>query len=52
MCQAYEGERAYLVQRDLREIREKYAAYERGEVTLTDDELYKLAIEKLMLEES
>ena len=51
MCQAYEGEREWLVQRELREIRQRYAAHMSGEKKLTDDELLKLAIEKLMLEE-
>jgi hypothetical protein len=51
MCQAYEGEREWLVQRDLAEIKKRYKAHVRGKKKLTDDELLKLAIEKLMLEE-
>lgn len=51
MCQAYEGEHQYLVQRDLNEIRKKYDAYVNGQAPLTEDELLRLAVEKLMLEE-
>lgn len=51
MCQAYEGERAYLVRRDLDEIKQKYNAHKSGEKPLSDEELLKLAIEKMMLEE-
>lgn len=51
MCQAYEGEREYLVRRDLHEIRKKYEDHKNGTKPLTDDELLKLAVEKLMLEE-
>ena len=51
MCQAYEGEREWLVQRDLREIKQRYEDHKKGKKKLTDDELLKLAAEKLMLEE-
>ena len=51
MCQAYEGEREWLVRRDLAEIKKRYAAHASGEKKLSDDELLKLAVEKLMLEE-
>lgn len=51
MCQAYEGEREMIVHSDLRQIRERYAAYKRGEIKLTEEELLKMAVEKMMLEE-
>jgi len=51
MCQAYEGEREWLVRRDLAEIKKRYVAHASGEKKLSDDELLKLAVEKLMLEE-
>ena len=51
MCQAYEGEREFVVQRDLAEIRKKYEDHKSGTKPLTDDELLKLAVEKLILEE-
>lgn len=51
MCQAYEGESAYLVQRDLEKIRKRFKDHEEGEKVLTDDELRTLAANKLILEE-
>lgn len=49
MCQAYEGERGYLVSKELREIKETYEAHVSGEKSLTEDEIRELAIRKLML---
>jgi hypothetical protein len=51
MCQAYEAEREWLVRRDLREIRQRFEDHKNGKKKLTDEELQKIAIEKLMLEE-
>lgn len=51
MCQAFEGEQQFLIHSELRQIREKYEAYKRGEIQLTEDELLKMAVEKMMLEE-
>lgn len=49
MCQAYEGERQYVVSGELREIQEKWKKHESGEAPLTEDEIRELAVRKLML---
>lgn len=49
MCQAFEGEQQYVVQRDLAEIRKKYEDHKNGTKPLSDEELLKLAVEKMML---
>ena len=51
MCQAYEGEKNYLIASDLRQIRKIWEAHESGEHPLTAEEIYKLAVQKLMLED-
>jgi hypothetical protein len=51
MCQAYEGERQYMVTQELREIRETWNKHISGEKPLTDEQVKELAIRKLMLEE-
>ena len=52
MCQQGEAEIRYTVRGELREIAETWAAYERGDIKLTDDEIGKLVIRKLMLMEA
>lgn len=51
MCQAYEGERRYMVVTELQDILEAWEKHKSGEHPLTADELRELAIRKLMLEE-
>lgn len=51
MCQAYEGERNYMIWRERQEIKQKYEDHESGKKRLTDEELTKLVIQKLMLSE-
>ena len=49
MCQQSEAEHNYLVSRELREIKDRYAQHVSGAKPLTDDELKALAIKKLVL---
>lgn len=49
MCQAYEGERNYVVAVELREIQTIWEKHKSGEKPLSDEELKELAIRKLML---
>lgn len=51
MCQAYEGERSYMVSREQREIREAWEKHQSGEKPLTEEQIKELAIRKLMLDE-
>jgi len=51
MCQAYEGEREYVVYREREQIYQRYEAFERGEIHLTDEELQDMAVRMLMLRE-
>ena len=51
MCQAFEGESRGLKRQELREIHIAWEKHESGEKPLSDQELHKLAIRKLMLEE-
>lgn len=52
MCQAYEGERNYCINQELREIKETWEAHKSGEKVLTDKELNALAVRKFMLMET
>lgn len=49
MCQAYEGERQFVVNSELREIQEAREAHKSGGKPLTDEEINDLAVRKLML---
>lgn len=51
MCQHYESERSFVVNAELREIRERWEKHKSGEAPLTDAEAMDLAVRKLMLEE-
>ncbi len=51
MCQAYEGEREYFVSSELAQIEKEYGDHLTGKKPLSDEELLKLAIEKMMLSE-
>jgi hypothetical protein len=51
MCQAYEGEREYVVHREKEQIYQRYEAFERGEIEISDDELRDMAVRMLMLRE-
>lgn len=51
MCQAYDGEKQFVIANELSEIRKKWEAHKSGEHPLTDEEIKALVIQKLMLEE-
>ena len=51
MCQAYEGERQFVIACERREIEEKWRRHKSGEQILSADELKDLAIQKIMLSE-
>lgn len=51
MCQQGENEKNYLMASDMRDIRRIWAAHESGEHPLTDEEIHRLAVRKLMLED-
>lgn len=51
MCQQGEGEKNYLMARDMREIRAIWAAHESGQRVLSLEEVHRLCIRKLMLED-
>jgi len=51
MCQAFEGEQRYLIEEELRAIREKLRKHQSGEQRLSLEEIDELAIDKMMLEE-
>lgn len=51
MCQAFEAEKAMMIGIEKKDLREKYEAYERGEIELSDDELLSMAARMLMLRE-
>lgn len=51
MCQAYEGEKQYVIASELSEIRRKWEAHKSGEHQLTEEEIKELVIQKMMLEE-
>lgn len=51
MCQQSEGEKNYLMARDMREVRAIWAAHESGERPLSPEEIHRLAVRKLMLED-
>lgn len=52
MCQAYEGERNFLIREERAEIQEKWAKHESGEAPLSEDEIKDLCVRKLMLDEA
>ena len=51
MCQAYEGERNYVVMTEKEEILKKWDMHQSGDNILTDDEIEKIAIRMMMLRE-
>jgi hypothetical protein len=51
MCQQFEGEKAYLMAKDMRDIRRIWAAHESGERVLSPEEIHELCVRKLMLED-
>lgn len=51
MCQAYEGERRSVVRSELAEIKEAWRRHQSGEAPLSDTDLRKLVLRKMMLEE-
>lgn len=51
MCQAYEAERRIVVGGELAEIQEAWRRHQSGEAPLSDDEVRRLAVRKMMLEE-
>lgn len=51
MCQGYEGEKRSMARGELAEIREAWRRHQSGEAPLSDDEIRRLAIRKMMLEE-
>lgn len=48
MCQAYEGERAFLIASEKRDLKKKYEDHKSGVKPLTDDEFKTLCIEIIM----
>ncbi len=51
MCQAFEAERNLMVWLDNADIRRKWERHKSGEEPLSDDELKRLAIQKMMNDE-
>lgn len=49
MCQQYEAEAAFVGASEKEKIYSDYEAYERGEISLTDDQLQDMAVRMLML---
>lgn len=49
MCQQGEAEIAYCMASEKEAIYRRYEAYERGEISLTDDDLKNMAVRMLML---
>ena len=48
MCQAYEGEKAYLFRSERAQRRARWEAHKSGEQPLTDEELQTLMVEEMM----
>jgi len=51
MCQAYEGERNFLVHQEIEEIRDTWAKHQSGEIVLTNEQIKELCVRKMMLDE-
>lgn len=51
MCQQGEAEIEYCMAAEKEAIYQRYEAYERGEIELTDDELQDMAVRMLMLKD-
>lgn len=49
MCQAYEGERKWVVSQELKEIHDAWEKHKNGEKVLNEEEIKELAVRKLML---
>ena len=49
MCQQGEAEIAYCMESEKEEIYQRFEAYERGEIELSDEELKNMAVRMLML---
>lgn len=49
MCQQGEAEIAYSMAREKEELYQRYEAFERGEIKLTDDDLQSMAVRMLIL---
>lgn len=49
MCQQGEAEIAYCMATEKEAIYQRYEAFERGEINLTDDDLRDMAVRMLML---
>lgn len=51
MCQAYEGEKNYVIASEKAKIREEYEKHKSGEKPISEERLKELSIEILMLNE-
>jgi hypothetical protein len=52
MCQAYGGERAFVIHMEIQEIRDKWEKHLDGSAPLTDDEIKTLCVRRIMLDEA
>jgi tetrahydromethanopterin S-methyltransferase subunit A len=51
MCQAYEGEKRYLISEEKQQLREEYEKHVSGESIISDERLQEIAVRMIMLRE-